>query len=58
MKKIYKESPQTKFMAMDTEVMMVASALDSNKDNQDVGLTNEEYDEEFGSKLHYSLWED
>ena len=56
MKKEY-ISPITTLFLMETQLMTVASQLDSNKDDQTVKPTDEEYNDEFGSRRH-NVWDD
>ena len=56
MKKEY-ISPITTLFLMETQLMTTASQLDSNKDEQTITTTEEEYNGEFGSRRH-DVWDD
>lgn len=49
MKKIYFQ-PKTRIINADLDILMGQSALDQNKDNQDVNPSDDPYNGEFGAK--------
>lgn len=56
MKKEY-ISPITTLFLMETQLMTTASQLDETKGDQTITTTEEEYNDEFGSRRH-NVWDD
>lgn len=57
MNKTYKK-PSVKVRHIDGELMVQASVLDPNKDNQSIVVSDEEYNGEFSAPKTKSLWDE
>lgn len=57
MRKIY-QSPQIRTKIFVSQDFLAASILDPTKDDQDITVTDEEYDGLFRVTRHHSIWDD
>lgn len=57
MNKTYKK-PSVKVRHIDGELMVQASVLDPNKENQSIVVSDEEYNGEFAAPKTKSIWDE